>query len=434
MRVCGCRYIAVRCGNKMPFISLQSDTYPYLRLDGMATAAVWNVGKLYKIGLTSPFVRVTSRGLQYAVKHSHAEDLFVRPSSAWWNRGRCVLKEDGLCEQMGKEGASMLVFPSRVVDVPDAITDIAGYESIGYLKDIAETNRSCVNAHASRQIVLQDTRYEMSLCDLTDNDLDIVYDWKEGELFWRMGSNSTAFYLFVACAGIYLVSQLADNVKSILEPCEKESGEEGNADEKPHGRHGWVVVYVGVVLATVGFLVANFIHTLNLLLTQDDVLLYWVLHAFVALHTLLFVKDEFPQVRSGWWLESEGGGCDKLHRSVRGVSYLTSILLALSVHVHSSFANPYAWLLIVLFGIRSVHKMLKCVTVYKPVLLRQRVLHLWDFFVFACLLAFGVAAGSASEEAAAIDVFETVFFCVGAGMLLALKTAMSEDLRGGELL
>ena len=116
------------------------------------------------------------------------------------------------------------------------------------------------------------------------------------------------------------------------------------------------------------------------------------------------------------------------------MSYLTSILLALSVHVHSSFANPYAWLLIVLFGIRSVHKMLKCVTVYKPVLLRQRVLHLWDFFVFACLLAFGVAAGSASEEAAAIDVFETVFFCVGAGMLLALKTAMSEDVHGGELL
>ena len=417
----------------MPFISVQSQTFPFLQLDGMSTAAAWGAGKLYKIGLVSRFVRVTSRGLQYAVQHG-GDDIFVRPSREWWQAAPCALVADGLCEQQGRDGGSMLLFPTTKVDVPDQITDIPGYASIGYLREIAETNRSCVNMQANREVVLRDSRYELSLCDLHDNELDLVLDWSTEELFWRIGGNSTVFYAFIAFAGIYLVSQLADNVKSILEPCGDEAEE-----EHAEARHGWLLAYIGVVLASFVFLAVNFVPTWRILLTEDDVIMFWVLNLFVALHTVLFLKDEWPEVRKiSSWLplasvpyplgESGTEKCHKLHRSVRGVSFLTSFLLVLAVHVHSSFSNPYSWLLVTLFGIRSVHKMLKVVSAHKAVPLAQRLLHVWDFFVFLSLLTFVVVAGRESLESAAIGVFETVFFCVSAGFLLCLKTMSSGSL------
>lgn len=397
----------------MPFISVGTGTFPYLQLDGMTTAAAWGAGKLYRIGLVSRFIRITPRGLQYAVQQG-GPDIFVRPRGGWWKKAQCALVAGGLCEQTGRDGASMVLFSSGTVDVPDQIRDIPGFASIGYLSEIEKRNLTCTNANANREIVLRDSRYELSLCDLMDNELDLVVDWTTEELFWRVGGASTAFYAFVACFGIYLVAQLASNVKRILEPCVK--GEEEETKEE------WVVAYVLVVLATVAFLAVNFTGTLELLLTADDVTMFWVLNTFVALHTLLFLRDEWS-----FFAENRADGeCEKLHRSVRGVSFLTSILLALTVHVHLSFANPYAWLLVTLFGVRSVHKMLKAVSGYKRVPLPQRVLHVWDFFVLLCLLTLVVAADCESEVVASVRVFQTVFFCLAAGFLLSLKTVQTE--------
>lgn len=441
------------------FISVQTNTHPFLQLDGSDAPAKWNEGRLYRIGLLSRFVRVNPRGVQYRVAQG---DVFVHPSKSWWRSAACALVAEGMCEQRGRGGAGMLVFPSSKVDIPDNLQLLTGYEEIEYLREIVSSNRTCMEPHANRELVLRDprNRYELSLCDLMENELDVVLDLKTERMFWRFGGNSMAFYIFVASVAIFLVSALADNVKNILEPsCRSAKAETRGADaaavdgeeqnDRPHSTHAvsrmWMAVYDAVVVTTVAFLCWNWNRTLHLLVTEDDVVLYYVMHIFVLLHFVVFVRDEWR----GWTLAGVAAGgvfgaqgyrqlpvdaeklsgqqrvCPEFHRSVRGVSFLTAILLCLSVHVHASFNNAYAWILTTLFGVRSVHKMLKCMSSKEGVLLLTRVMHVWDFWVWMCLVTFAVAAGSESETAGQIAVFEVVFVCLVAGYLLCVKEASS---------
>jgi hypothetical protein len=46
-------------------------------------------------------------------------------------------------------------------------------------------NVTCSSASANRRLNVDDTRYEVSLCDLTDANLEFVFKPYENILYWR---------------------------------------------------------------------------------------------------------------------------------------------------------------------------------------------------------------------------------------------------------
>jgi len=184
----------------MPFMSIKTDSYPFLVFGESAAVMPWSHGTIFSLRMQSTYLRITRRGLQYSMS-----GRIPAMSGALWKSAPCAPSLDGLCSLPAAAGA-MLWFPSTLVDIPDDFKLIPRNE---YLDRFANGS-ACTSSSTQRSLLMRDTRYEVSLCYLLDSNLDIVY--MRETIYWREDTTSFAVYVLVSCLSVYLVSCMSENI------------------------------------------------------------------------------------------------------------------------------------------------------------------------------------------------------------------------------
>ena len=83
----------------MPFVSIQDSSHPFLVLNDNSGPLPWNYGSLYSERLSSDYVRVTRRGIQFAKVHRKDS---LRGVSEWGRESPCVPSASALCEEFAE--------------------------------------------------------------------------------------------------------------------------------------------------------------------------------------------------------------------------------------------------------------------------------------------------------------------------------------------
>ena len=255
----------------MPFMTINNNKFPFLIFGEADSPMPWHHGTIYSLRLRSTFLRFTQRGMQYS--QSQAPPMM---NAGLWRSASCRPTHDGLCALANTSG-SMVWFPTTTVDIPDDFSIIPGNP---YL-DAFQNGSACTSAHTGRAVKMFDERYEVSLCDLLDSSLDVVFDYGcapdgpcsgEGTVYWRRDTTSVWVYGVISVLCIYLTSCVSDNIVSMV--------------HNTHGaRHGSQMYSVYATIALIVYLL--FVQdTSELLLTKEDQDLVAHLFAYVLVQTL----------------------------------------------------------------------------------------------------------------------------------------------------
>lgn len=444
----------------MPFISIRDDSHPFLVFEPNTAPVSWNTGSLQEIKVSSQFIRITARGLHYPSYHSQYKWLYndSKPDHPWITAD-CTPVPGALCgENMHSiTHQSMLYFPTTVVDLPDDISLLGQPpydDQPEYMKHVLGDNKSCSSSSCGRQITSTDTRYEVSLCDLLDNNMDIVFDASQNTLMWRFDDTKLYVYIIISILGIYLVSCLAENIRSIIS--QDYTGQRRSQTSWPY--HGilfltWLCLLYDVVRRT----------STEFMLFEYEQTLHYILFTFVSVEagwyaTGMYVQNSKQGVKEGDNKdpnqEVKGGdnkdpnqpptqNCTQndqvFNSAVRCVSLITASLMLLTARVHYTFDNPYTWLMSLIFAIRSIHKFLNCITLpmfteveeqdtkagekllwenqlwFVNNWLVEHLLHLADAFVFICILCYAVTPSYNLE----VDAESTIFLILTISILSA---------------
>ena len=148
----------------MPFVTIASGAHPYLIFGDADQGMPWTHGSLYSLQLRSSFIRITQRGMQY----SNSKSL-LDLASTQWHSARCEPTLDGLCDMISHEG-SMIWFPDTAVALPD---DFSRLPDNAYMQRFPNGS-ACMSMHTGRAVSMTDERYEVSLCDMLDSNLDVI--------------------------------------------------------------------------------------------------------------------------------------------------------------------------------------------------------------------------------------------------------------------
>jgi len=436
----------------MPYISIRDDTHPHIVFDGNSKPVPWNAGEMQEVRLCAQFLRITARGLHFPSYSSSYTWLFAGEEEVdGWNVTTCTSHPSALCEEK-TAGTSLLYFPTGVVDIPDdmAAWEVSVPDQPGYVKTMLRDNVTCTHATSGREINPLDTRYELSLCDLLDNNLDIIYDPKHDRLLYRFDETSIYVYIAISILGIYLVSCLAENIRVII-----------SRDKSRQNSNQQVIYYIMLFSTKMFIVVDRFMKsTWNFLLFGYERTLYDLLFAYILVESLVFMLSELGLMQrlmqrlDRFWQarqqrkdsaenlieevtllpigvtgapdgdeakanEDPGDGNHK--NAVRGISLLTACIMLMTARVHYSFDNPYTWLLGTIFGIRSFHKFLNRLLAPGATVadLSRLIMHLFDASVFIAILTYAVVPSYNLTTEANTAVFLILTICMLSAALIA---------------
>tara|TARA_B100001758_G_scaffold247962_1_gene269300 strand:+ start:30665 stop:31945 length:1281 start_codon:yes stop_codon:yes gene_type:complete len=408
----------------MPFISIKDNSHPYVVFDGNKGVVPWNSGELQEIGLCSQFMRITARGLHYPSYSSNHRWLWEEEAEAkGWNLKTCTPFPGALCQQTEASNISMLYLPTGVVDLPDdlSVWEASKAKQPDYVQDILNGKASCTHPTSGRKIKAGDDRYELSLCDILDNNLDLVYDGRNQRIMYRYDETSVAEYILISVLGIYLVSCIAENIRTII-----------SSEQRTYSWHQQIV-YTWMIIATFVLVAVDYGYktTYNFLLFQYERDLYEILFAYVVVEFATFVLIPIIQFymetthffQYEIWKgddddESTPDPVDHNHEgnAIRCISLLTAFLILMTVRIHYSFDNPYIWLLSAIFGIRSMHKFINRLIApleewgdadidMKRFHYLKLILHIFDFTVFIAIMEYAVVPSYNLKPEATSSVF-----------------------------
>ncbi len=419
----------------MPFISINDNSHPHLVFDGNENVVPWNSGELQEIGLCSQFMRITARGLHYPSYSSNHRWLWEGADKVGsdWTVTTCTPFPGALCEEKTAYGNSMLFFPSGVVDLPDdlVIWKEAITQQPAYVQKMMSDSAFCTHSTSGREINSVDNRYELSLCDLLDNNLDIVFDARNERIMYRFDTTSTAEYIFISILGIYLVSCIAENIRTVM------SSEERIQTWQQQ------IVYCIMILTTFCYVAYDFIakNTYNFLLFEYERQLYSLLFVYVVLEFVVFaygllggislsrliMKYEKLQEENEETPQHKPRG-----NAIRCISLLTAFLILLTARIHYSFDNPYIWLLSTIFGVRSFHKFINRLTTETETLSVEKekaeyyfklLIHVFDASVFITVLVYAVVPSYNFTPEANAAVFLILTISLLSSMIVSYHAA-----------
>ena len=347
-----------------------------------AAVLPWEYGRMFALRLSARFVRVSSRGVQF----STVAALRNVSGLAWMGGGvPCLPVPDALCS----EGDALAYFPAKDVDIP---YDFATLRPSSFTRHFP--NGTCTRQDSRRAIRVDDRRYEVSLCDLVDANLDIVLDAVHDVVFWRQDSTSTWEFVFVSAMSVYITSCVSANVVNISKGVQWRTT-----------RVDFAVLVANMVYLLLSWIPrcsvggVNACGGLSFLLTDADLALAAALSAYVVFESAaLLVERLAPTGR----------------RPVGGVSVYTALLLLLTLRMHNTFDNPYLPILAVMFGTRTLHK----VALLDHVEPLACLVVAYDVVCLGMLLALGVGHAS-HDEVDAVNTQLALFV-----VMLLLATAV----------
>ena len=180
----------------MTYIFIREDRSPQLVLEGRQVPLPWHAGSAHAMQQAARFVRVNARGVLFA-GGGRAQDGLRALDAGLWRSLPCSASEEALCA-----GDSVVLFPTQRADVPYADAQYAAnpFFAAGG-KPCAGT--AWAGGHltgAGRVVNGSDTRYEVTVCDLFDGGLDVVFEPNAGLVRWRYDTRGAAGYVFLAVA------------------------------------------------------------------------------------------------------------------------------------------------------------------------------------------------------------------------------------------
>lgn len=271
------------------YLNLNSGSVPFLKLsDG--TAVDWSDGIIAVLTDTSYATRITSRGIHF---FEHA----VEPSG---KAVPCRRSPIALCETINKS----LVFPDK--NVPRYYTG----------------NGHCGIDSAMRIIVSDPSIYDISVCDLVNGQMDVIY-W-QGNLHFDFNLFLPEWaYVVLAASVLYLVVSLGQNIARIM----------GDKDAVT------MPLFTEFVCAFVVILI-SVLHDVNrVFVANHDKDLFWYLISYISVYV----------IRHGWDLL-------KKDDYVYTFNIILATLMLVTGRLYCSFENPYAMIYLVLLSTRWFHK------------------------------------------------------------------------------
>ena len=335
----------------------------------------WDRGQFLSHRLSNSYAKLHARGLQF--RH---EKLFLWDASKW-NRLSCKVSRDALCQN-----ESIWFFPTYNVDLPD---DFKKLSTNLYLKDF-ENLKVCTSSDTNRKLNFDDTRYDTSLCDLFDANMNFIFDGND--VFWCQDNTSVYVMCVFALIAIYLVTCLAGNILTIF--------------QKTRVEHTHYLLFLS------GSFLFVFLYTLTQSLyfftSYNDIYLFFLLSIFVLSELFMAVLYGFqrPSFFETCSYETDKQGDSVVESTTPAlrrvsISVPVTILLMLSACTYYSFDTPYTLILTTVFGVRTCYMLIfgflafcECLCARSTLSLSQfqYLFLLFDLFTFSNLLDKGLVA------------------------------------------
>lgn len=196
---------------KNMFWFINTNTMPHLSIMTTNSPAQWHQGVLHLLMHKSRFLRISPRGVHFAFNVS----LLLESNSHGWQSMSCRPSTDSLCVTED----NMHWFPHGEVVIP--LSTLYEHGTGKYVNSFLTslTNTSLCTSHNSNRVQrLSDQTYDVSLCDLVDGNLDIVYNVHSEELFWRRETTSTLFLMYMALVCLYALGCVTYDLSQLVQP------------------------------------------------------------------------------------------------------------------------------------------------------------------------------------------------------------------------
>ena len=359
----------------MPYAAIDHSAMPHIVLTGQQQQLPWHHGPHFTSRLAAGYTRVNDFGLLFGRTRTSR----LREDMRAWQSESCSVSAEALCEQKAGNRSQMLFLPLGAVEIPE---DFARLLPNSFTHAFPNGS-SCEHGLSGRVTTQHDERYEVSLCDLVDGKLDLVFDNAAGRIYWRQDATGLATKIFVSVLGVYIVSCVAENIKNIINR---------RSAVPSRNQHAVLLVTVLFISFELG------LHDLAAcIVTQSELELFYVLYVYAALECVLQLDVV----------------CKSALRSF--ISPLTACLFLLLLRVYYTFDTPYTLPLTILFGTRNWYKVL-CVRVEGTLAQgwTDKLLLCLDLAVYAALLTAGIQQHAPSAVDGQCDQI----------MTLALSTLM----------
>jgi len=364
-------------------IPINAQMFPNLHAASDNTKIEWDFGLMYAIQMTASFIRIDADQIQwYDYGRFHASPLWTPVACEPARNAFCSIVED-------KTPASVLVFPSGDVDMPVDVTKLElprgvhrFFEKIGGLQCNSETS--------NRVISYTDKRYEISMCDLVDGNLEVVLIPGKNILYLRQHKADVFVTVLLSLLSLYL----------FVKTCE-------HFIQLSHGRrlgfaHGSVTIPFLIALSAS----VKLIFTESVLIIAEETTLQQILCVYTLIHTSIAIRSQLvePYVK----LEKTDFSND---RGGTAIGTLLAAQVLLSLELNQTIDSPFLSIYVSLFGLRNFLKFLNLVrlhynsqTLTTRIKVKKTLETIADIFVFVCLMVIGmkVSADSGTDYGSAV--------------------------------
>jgi len=168
----------------MPYAAIDHSAMPHIVLTDQRQQLPWHHGSHFTSRLAAGYTRVNNFGLLFG--RTRSSRLSADMSN--WHSESCQVSTDALCEQMAGNRSQMLFLPRGIVEIPE---DFARLIQNSFTMAFPNGS-SCEHSNSGRLTTQLDDRYEVSLCNLVDGKLDLVYNNAAGRIYWRQDTTALA--------------------------------------------------------------------------------------------------------------------------------------------------------------------------------------------------------------------------------------------------
>jgi hypothetical protein len=385
----------------MPFVQLNGNAFPNLYYDN--SKIEWNSGAMYAVQFSAPVVKINRDRVQwYGYGTFHPSRL--------WRHMPCEPVRGALCSIVQESPpASVLVFPSGAVDVPLNVDQLVlPRDFLGFMQNTGRL--ICSQSTSNRMLSFSDNRYEISMCDLVDENFEFVLTPDTNLLYVRRRVVHLWVVLVLSALSLYLFIKTCEHFVELVH------------GRRPCFAHGSITLPFAVALFSLGKLAL----TDSTLILQEEITLQVVCGVYTLAHTGLHLWRHLRHAQ-------EAGATDESFFSSRGAAAVGPLIAAqvlLSLELNQSIDTPFLSIYVCLFGLRNFLKFLNLLNLHfqQASDLQNKLFKTLevfaDTFVFACLIGIGVQIAVESREQYAADVVGLCVVSILAGTLLHQITLM----------
>lgn len=347
----------------------------------------WTHGTLFALRMGARFLRINPRGMQ------HSQHMPLALEESYFHVARCTPSSTALCQE---SASNMLYFSTGVVDLPDDWHSLRQNDFVRHFQN----GSSCSSEYTGRVVKVNDEQYEVSLCDLLDSNMDIVWDSTEQLIYWRVDKTWTVDYIAVAVLAVYLISVVSQNMVHSMTHDPVTPGFKWLPRPYIENIMMWVVlVYSWLSLTPTRSVLITHIDAAVFVHLSILSVVYLVMNAISLISRYQCREAEFHKAEL-----HEAEFHEAVFRNKHRVSLFTMGLLLLLLRVYQTTDMPYLLALVFLFGSRFVYKLIHILVAFSSWTLLEYALVVCEALVFASLLGAVSAAYVFATQATAMQV------------------------------